>query len=110
MSIRKIFCVGAFLFLAACGKETGDEFVGTWKQTGGRDNIEVKRNSDSFLVTDITYYAVSKDNFEEFRNSTAGIAKDGGLEVSGDYGKFLYVIDKKSGHLVGNGHEYQKLN
>lgn len=110
MSLTRIFCIVAFLFLAACGKETGSEFVGTWKQTSGRDKIEIKRNDDSFLVTDITYYAVSENNFEEFKNSTAGITKDGGLEVSGDYGKFLYVIDKKTGHLIGNGHEYQKIN
>lgn len=43
--------VAAALALSACHKD-GDEFVGKWESAARKENVEITRNGDSFLIAD----------------------------------------------------------
>ncbi|PMS15607.1 hypothetical protein C0Z18_26700 [Trinickia dabaoshanensis] len=84
--------------LAACNKNDGKEYLGVWKKVRGRgpDVVTVQRNGDQFIVSNGGFFPGKHP--AELKNDALVIHWD---EMSAD----LFVIDKKTGHLVGGAME-----
>lgn len=104
----KVFALGFFLLLAACDNRSGDEYVGLWKELNSENKLQIEKNGKSFIVTSFTKIYWSLDGNQIAKASMAASLKDDGLEISGTFGNAKFVIDNKTGHLIGAGSEYQK--
>lgn len=40
----------ALAVLGGCGNKEGDEFIGKWQNTKGRESVEISRNDDGFVI------------------------------------------------------------
>ena len=108
----------ALLMLAACGGQSGSDYLGTWQRSstshesdfsGGdvattlKDTITIDRNGDGFMIRSARIMTMSGQKplaYPETKQPAS--LKDGQLQVAGGLGG-VYVIDKASGHLVPPG-------
>lgn len=109
MKFLKLIMVLFVFSLAACGEGSGTEYVGMWKDISNEDKLKIEKNGNNFIVTSYTKLVFGLDPNEVSENKMAAIYKNEGLELSGTLGMATFVIDKKTGHLIGAGSEYQKI-
>lgn len=108
MQMFKVIVLGLLLMLAACDNRSGDEYVGLWKELNSENKLKIEKNGSSFIVTSFTKLYWSLDGNQIAKASMAAVLKDDGLEISGTFGNAKFVIDNKTGHLIGAGSEYKK--
>lgn len=108
MKYRAILILVLSLLLAACEKEQGSEVLGTWKQIGRENStFVIERNGDNFIIRRTQKFPWAESAKTD---NLVAVYKDGGLQLSGFMGASMYSVDKKTGHLVGFGEEYEKVN
>ncbi len=110
MKVIKLFVMIFVFSLAACGKGSGNEYLGMWKDVSSEDKLKIEKNGENFIVTSYTKLVFGLDPNEISENKMAATYKNEGLELSGTLGMATFVIDQKTGHLIGAGSEYQKVN
>jgi len=108
MRTFKVIALGLLMVLAACDNRSGDEYVGSWKELNSENKLQIEKNGSSFVATSYTKLYWSLDGNQIAKASMPASLKDDGLEISGTFGNAKFVIDKKTGHLIGAGTEYQK--
>lgn len=89
------------IFLVACAKSGGDEFVGKW--TDVKDNkhsLQIVKNGDSFIVQSNSVYFGERKHPATF--------KDGVLQIGSGLGSETLTIDKSSGHLLNGRSEFER--
>ena len=99
------------LLLMACGKNQTNEYVGKWVNVKSEKNtLEIVNNGDNLLVKN-TMPNVARGTDSDpltITRSYPAVYKDGGLQMSSELGPTSLVIDKSTGHLTGDGAEYQR--
>jgi len=73
------------VFAAGCSNITGGEFIGKWvNTTRAAEIVEIKRNGESFIVTQSTPTIIAKivNNDEKIISEYTAILKDGVLNVN----------------------------
>jgi hypothetical protein len=92
----------ALLAVAACNDDKGAEYLGKWEAVHhNRYPCQIERNGEAFIVRQL-------GSGSDGTQSVPAILKDGGLVIQGPMGNMTLVIDKKSGHLLIGGDEFQK--
>jgi hypothetical protein len=64
----------ALAVLGGCGNKEGDEFVGKWQSTKGRESVEISRNDDGFVIANTSGGSVRP-------GVASAVYRDGVLEV-----------------------------
>lgn len=102
MNRRKFICAvvsAAVASLAGCKSDDGGQFIGKWKRTVGNVTLEINRNGENFMLTD-----VGSD-----KKFPAKLNKEGLLEFSNGLSTITVSIEDKTGHLVFAGEEYVRM-
>lgn len=99
---RVVLCVAIACVLAACGRSTGDQFVGNWRPVSGQGpDISIGRNGDNYLVGHKAPNFAAQDQAHALRNvQFSAIAQGDQLIVSTPLGPVAATIDKSNGHLI----------
>ncbi|MEW6343658.1 MAG: hypothetical protein RXR20_36105 [Paraburkholderia sp.] len=67
--------------LAGCGNKEGDEFIGKWQSTKGRESVEISRNDDGFIIANTTSGGMKGAMASaSYRNGVLEVNATGGLE------------------------------
>jgi hypothetical protein len=101
--MRRLYsALTALMVLAACNDQSGAEYLGKWEAVHhNRYPCLVERNGDAFIVRIL---GQGMDGTQ----SVPATLKDGALLIQSEMGTMSIVIDKKSGHLLIGGDEFQK--
>lgn len=100
--------VATLLFVAGCSGQSGKEYLGKWENVKNpKDQVQVVRNGDNFMLK------VTRANFFTGKvetQSAPATLKDGSLQMDGGMGTVTLAVDHSTGHLVGGGLKYKRLN
>ena len=69
-----MWVVVALAVLGGCGNKEGDEFIGKWQNTKGRESVEISRNDDGFVIANTSGGSVRP-------GVASAVYRDGVLEV-----------------------------
>jgi len=94
--------VAMVLSVAACNDDSGTEYLGKWESVNhNRFPWLIERNGNAFIARLL-------DTNSGGAQSIPAMLKDGTLMLQTPIGNLPLAIDKKSGHLLISGDEFQK--
>ena len=109
-SITILILVVFMGFIAAgCGNITGNQFIGKWVNSErAAESVEIKRNGDSFIVTQTTPTMIAKiiDNNEKIIKEYPATLKDGVLIVNTGSGQSTVTYVKDGDSLLFENHRF----
>jgi hypothetical protein len=107
--MKKLLVLAVLPFLlVACGKNDGDAYVGKWEKVKGRGmGITISRNGDGYVFEDeIPDFA----NGGKTSTKMPAVMKDGVLHIDAGIESVDAVIDRKTGHLLMDDEELQRVS
>ena len=101
------------LLLTACNttEAPAPDYQGNWKNTLENPKLEnilvIAKNGENYLITN-TIKDKETGKTEKKNPMPAAVNENGMLQLNAGAGMVDFVIDEKTGHLVGSGSVYQK--